>query len=102
MAFQGNFHMPCNETTQRVSLSAPLSRVRIHAHGRIARMLVAAALACGALSAAHVQAEGSRDLYPASYPAGGNRAAMDVRTGSSYASVVAGRQFLYVYARTGE
>ncbi|MGB8716935.1 MAG: hypothetical protein WCD66_11335, partial [Rhodanobacteraceae bacterium] len=48
-------------------------------------------------------AEGSRSLYPASYPAGGFRADLDLsNSGNLYAGVAARRQFLYVYAKAGE
>ncbi|HEY6565813.1 MAG TPA: hypothetical protein VIY86_15120, partial [Pirellulaceae bacterium] len=48
-------------------------------------------------------AEGSRTLYPASYPPGGARADLDVSEPfTKYAGQVARRAFLYVYAETGE
>jgi large repetitive protein len=48
-------------------------------------------------------AEGSRSLYPSTYPAAGFRADLDL-TGATnlYAGVTARRQFLYVYATAGD
>ncbi len=62
--------------------------------------LVAAVLLLAA--PAWVLAEGSRSLFPASYPAAGARAPMDVTNNNSYAGVAQNRQFLYVYAQAGE
>ncbi|HZP65161.1 MAG TPA: hypothetical protein VFB32_02530, partial [Rudaea sp.] len=64
-------------------------------------------LACGlALASVDVLAEGSRTLFPASYPAGGFRADLDLTLDSAptapYAGVTARRQFIYVYAKAGE
>ena len=55
-------------------------------------------------SADPVQAEGSRDLYPASYPTTSFRSAMDLRTatGQRFMGVISAQQFLYVYAEAGE
>ncbi|QBB70704.1 DUF11 domain-containing protein [Pseudolysobacter antarcticus] len=47
-------------------------------------------------------AEGSRSLYPASYPGAGFRADMDFTAAVPYAGVTARQQFLYVYANAGE
>ncbi|MCU0943411.1 MAG: hypothetical protein MUE35_12760, partial [Hydrogenophaga sp.] len=47
-------------------------------------------------------AEGSRSLFPASYPAAGARAPMDLTNNAAYAGVAQNRQFLYVYAQAGE
>ncbi|WP_298851686.1 DUF11 domain-containing protein, partial [uncultured Aquimonas sp.] len=49
-----------------------------------------------------VLAEGSRSLFPASYPAAGARAPMDLTNNAAYAGVAQNRQFLYVYAQAGE
>ncbi|MEO7323292.1 MAG: hypothetical protein ABIW82_00525, partial [Dokdonella sp.] len=69
---------------------------------RLAGAIVPVAASAMVIGACAVHAEGSRSLFPAGYPAAGFRAAMDVRTGNTYASVVAGNQFLYVYAKAGE
>ena len=63
--------------------------------------LLLAAAATGAL------AEGSRTLFPASYPAAGFRADLDLTLDATpatlpYAGVTARRQFVYVYANAGE
>jgi len=47
-------------------------------------------------------AEGSRNLYPATYPSSAYRSAMDLRTTQRYMNAISGRQFLYVYAQAGE
>lgn len=47
-------------------------------------------------------AEGSRSLYPSTYPAGGSRANLDIQPGSKYVGKVNRRTFLYVYAQAGE
>lgn len=47
-------------------------------------------------------AEGSRTLYPATYPAAGFRANLDLQSGSKYVGKISRRTFLYVYARAGE
>jgi uncharacterized repeat protein (TIGR01451 family) len=48
-------------------------------------------------------AEGSRTLYPATYPAAGFRGDLDLTNAANlYALVAARRQFLYVYANAGE
>lgn len=53
-----------------------------------------------------VLAEGSRSLYPASYPsastATGARANLDLQPGTRYMNRVIRRGFIYVYARAGE
>lgn len=59
-----------------------------------------------------VRAEGSRTLYPASYPTSGGtcanaanrgcRANLDLQPGNYYVGKVNRRTFLYVYARAGE
>ncbi|SDD53722.1 DUF11 domain-containing protein [Aquimonas voraii] len=59
-------------------------------------LLIALALPLVAL------AEGSRSLFPASYPAAGARAPMDLTNDNAYAGVARNRQFLYVYAQAGE
>ncbi|MBS0556663.1 MAG: hypothetical protein JSR27_04535, partial [Proteobacteria bacterium] len=57
-------------------------------------------MAAGAGSAL---AEGSRTLYPASYPVAGFRGEMDLAsTTNKYTGVVVQRQFIYVYANAGE
>lgn len=69
------------------------------------RLLAACVIATALLTpTTPVLAEGSRDLYPATYPAGGFRSAMDLRATASqrYMGVISGRQFLYVYAEAGE
>jgi hypothetical protein len=51
-------------------------------------------------------AEGSRSLYPASYPSGstatGARANLDLQPGTRYMNRVIRRGFIYAYARAGE
>lgn len=54
------------------------------------------------LGASPVLAEGSRTLYPATYPAGRARAPMDLANSTTYAGVARNRQFLYVYAEANE
>lgn len=46
--------------------------------------------------------EGSRSLYPASYPAAGSRANLDLQPGQRYMDRVLRRGFNYVYAEAGE
>ncbi len=46
--------------------------------------------------------EGSRSLYPASYPASGSRANLDLQPGQHYMNRVLRRGFNYVYAEAGE
>ena len=52
------------------------------------------------------QAEGSRNLYPASYPSGGTasgaRANLDLQPPQYYVNRVLRRGFIYVYAQQGE
>ena len=66
----------------------------------LARASVLLAAIVGFADAAH--AEGSRNMYPASYPAAGYRAAMDLRYSNTYAGIVRQGQFLYVYAKKDE
>jgi hypothetical protein len=47
-------------------------------------------------------AEGSRSLYPSTYPLGGSRANLDLQPGQKYVGKVNRRTFLYVYAQAGE
>jgi uncharacterized repeat protein (TIGR01451 family) len=47
-------------------------------------------------------AEGSRTMYPSTYNATGVRASMELRNNGVYAGIVPARQFIYVYAQTGE
>ncbi|MEO7199712.1 MAG: hypothetical protein ABIY56_05795, partial [Dokdonella sp.] len=56
------------------------------------------------LGSGQVLAEGSRDLYPSTYPAGHWRSSMDLRTVAAqrYMGAISGRQFIYVYAEAGE
>ncbi|MBB5207432.1 DUF11 domain-containing protein [Chiayiivirga flava] len=60
------------------------------------------------LCAGAVQAEGSRSLYPATYPAagaypaGGFRANLDMDGSGAYAGIIERRQFLYLYVQAGE
>ena len=59
------------------------------------------------LAATTAHAEGSRTLFPATYPAGGFRADLDLTVDATpstapYAGVTTRRQFLYVYANAGE
>lgn len=49
-----------------------------------------------------VLAEGSRSLYPATYPAEGSRANLDIRPSQRYVGKIVRETFLYVYARAGE
>ncbi len=65
---------------------------------------LAAATALLALAAVPgtVHAEGSRTLFPATYPATRARASMDLSGDTQYVGQVNRRQFLYVYARAGE
>ncbi|MGA9333486.1 MAG: hypothetical protein WBV39_04345, partial [Rudaea sp.] len=66
----------------------------------IAAFVLGSILACAALTGF---AEGSRTLYPSTYPAAGFRADLDLTDATNlYAAVAARRQFLYVYAKTGE
>ncbi|MHB8680218.1 MAG: hypothetical protein ACYC7G_10830, partial [Rudaea sp.] len=55
------------------------------------------------ISSGAIFAEGSRTLYPSTYPAAGFRGELDL-TGAAnkYAGVTARRQFVYVYANAGE
>ena len=55
------------------------------------------------ISSGAIFAEGSRTLYPSTYPAAGFRGELDL-TGAvnKYAGVTARRQFVYVYANAGE
>ncbi len=47
-------------------------------------------------------AEGSRSLYPSTYPVGGSRANLDIQPGNKYVGKVNRQTFLYVYAQAGE
>lgn len=67
--------------------------------------------ATGVFTTSPVLAEGSRSLYPASYPGSarcgtgvnqGCRANLDVQPGSTYLGKITRRTFLYVYAQQGE
>ncbi len=64
----------------------------------IAFSIVIISLCCAELA----YAEGSRSLYPSTYPAGGYRANLDFQPGQFYVGKVHRRGFLYVYAETGE
>jgi len=60
-----------------------------------------------AFAATNVAAEGSRTLFPSSYPAAGFRADLDLTLDATpgtlpYVGVTARRQFIYVYANAGE
>ncbi|TGD76221.1 hypothetical protein E4634_01360 [Mangrovimicrobium sediminis] len=54
------------------------------------------------LGAGQALAEGSRELHPASYPAGGARSNLDIQPGQRYLDRVKRVGFLYVYAEAGE
>ena len=47
-------------------------------------------------------AEGSRSLYPSTYPVGGFRANLDLQPSQKYVGKVIRRTFLYVYVEAGE
>jgi uncharacterized repeat protein (TIGR01451 family) len=64
-------------------------------------LMIFAGLGCLA-SPEHVYAEGSRSLYPSTYPAGGWRANLDFQPGQLYIGKVRRSGFLYVYAQAGE
>ncbi|WP_395791875.1 hypothetical protein [Aquimonas sp.] len=65
-------------------------------------LLATLAGAAALFGSATTLAEGSRTLFPASYPVAGARAPMDVIDNNTYAGVARNRQFLYVYAQAGE
>ena len=72
-------------------------------HSRLQAVVLAACAAAAALvGSSTAVAEGSRTLFPATYPAAGARAPMDVTNDNAYAGVARNRQFLYVYAQAGE
>ena len=50
----------------------------------------------------YVYAEGSRSLYPSTYPGGGYRANLDFQPGNLYVGKVQRRGFMYAYAEAGE
>lgn len=59
------------------------------------------------LTSPTAQAEGSRSLYPSTYPANGARANLDLQSGTTtnpnrYVNKVRRSTFLYVYAQAGE
>ena len=70
----------------------------------VRRAVGAALLFCVIASAPPIHAEGSRSMYPSSYPAGGFRSAMDLRNLATwnYMGIIPSYQFLYVYAEAGE
>ena len=49
-----------------------------------------------------ILSEGSRSLYPATYPAAGSRANLDLQVSQRYMDRVLRRGFMYVYAQAGE
>jgi uncharacterized repeat protein (TIGR01451 family) len=74
---------------------------------RVAKALSVAAFTLAGLSSAPAFAEGSRSLYPATYPATGSRADLDLTLDATpatapYVGVTNRRQFIYVYAKAGE
>ena len=69
------------------------------------QLLSALLVGVGLLSAAGVQAEGSRSLYPPGYETSNaniRRGSLDLDTGTTYLNKVSRRTFIYVYAKAGE
>ncbi|MCK9539302.1 hypothetical protein, partial [Dokdonella sp.] len=67
------------------------------------RMIACAGAALLLLASAGAFAEGTRTLHPATGPGStGNRGVMDLTTSAAFAGVARQRQFLYVFARSGE
>lgn len=97
---------PTLHTPNVVPLATPKVDWRRH---NVVRFVLTLGLAVGLVGMpARVQAEGSRSLYPASYPPaaapeGAGRADLDYSaTGSLYLGKVRRRGFLYVYAQQNE
>jgi large repetitive protein len=87
--------------------SALFSGLGVKQSRRLAEAFFAVVLAVMGFVSSPAFAEGSRSLYPATYPAGGARADLDLTTDATpstlpYVGVTTRRQFLYVYAQKGE
>ncbi|QFU74164.1 hypothetical protein EY643_00035 [Halioglobus maricola] len=69
---------------------------------KIQSLLPSAAFTLCCLASANTLAEGSRTLYPESYPSNGARANLDLQPSNSYMERISRRGFTYVYAEVGE